>query len=103
MQFMGDCDWYATDVFDVRAGGGFGLMGLFQAPGNNGGPVLLQRERMDYIDAFRKGKKDADFVADEHRVMDDAMNRGSKVYLVLTSTQVTYFRQRFISSQYKMK
>jgi Dolichyl-phosphate-mannose-protein mannosyltransferase len=103
MQFMGDCDWYATDTFDFRAGGGFGLMGVVQAPGNNGGPVLLQRERMDYIDAFRKGKKDADFMADEHRVMDDAMSRGSKVYLVLTSTQVTYFRQRFISPQYKMK
>jgi hypothetical protein len=102
MQFMGDCDWYASDVFDLRGGGGFGLMGMLQAPGN-GGPVLLQKDRIDYIDSMRKGKTDGDFIADEHRVMDEALGQGRKVYLVLTPAQTIYFRQRFITGKYKMK
>ena len=76
---------------------------MLQGPGNNGGPVLNAAKRIDYIDQFRKGKTDADFIADEHRVIDNALSRGSKVYLVLTPMQTTYFRQRFISSQYEMK
>jgi hypothetical protein len=102
MQFMGDCDWYATDVFDVRGGGGFGILGILQ--GNGAGlPSVLQKERLDYIDSVRKGKTDADFIADEHRVMDDALKQGRKVYLILSPAQIAYFRQRFIGGQYKMR
>jgi hypothetical protein len=102
MQFMGDCDWYATDVFDVRGGGGFGILGMLQ--GNGAGlPSVLQKERIDYIDSVRKGKTDADFIADEHRVMDDALNQGRKIYLILSPAQISYFRQRFIAGQYKMR
>ena len=101
MQFMEDCDWYATDVFDVRGGGGFGIIGMLQG-GGAGTPTVLQKERIDYIDSVRKGKTDADFIADEHRVMDDALNQGRRIYLILSPAQITYFRQRFISSQYKM-
>ncbi len=101
MQFMGDGDWYATDVFDVRGGGGFGIVGILMA-GGGGTPTVLQQERIDYIDSVRKGKRDGDFIADEHRVMDDAFKAGRKVYLILTAAQTTYFRQRFINSHYKM-
>jgi Dolichyl-phosphate-mannose-protein mannosyltransferase len=102
MQFMGDCDWYATDVFDQRAGGGFGILGVLQA-GGAGVPAVLQKERIDYIESVRKGKTDADYIADEHRVMEDAFKQGRKVYLILTPAQTTYFRQRFIDGHYKMK
>ena len=57
---------------------------------------------MDYIDNFRKGKTDADFINDEHHLMDAALNNNRRVYIILTPRQADYFRNRFITSAYKM-
>ncbi len=103
MQFMCDADWYPTDIFAIRGGGGFGLAGAFdKSKDNDNTPVVLQRERMDYIDSFRKGKTDADFVADAHRLMNQTLDSGRRVYVVLQRGQSDYFRQRFITADFQM-
>lgn len=102
-QFMIDGDWYPTDTFEARTGGGFGLIGMFQKNRDDqNAPVLLQQDRIDYIDSVRKGKSDSDFIADEHRVMDTALHNGRKVYLITGSDEADYFQVRFIRKQYKM-
>ena len=59
-QFMIDADWYATDVFEPRAGGGFGTPG--DVPGHQlrseSPPFCSSRDRIDYID-FRCAKEKA--------------------------------------------
>jgi 4-amino-4-deoxy-L-arabinose transferase-like glycosyltransferase len=103
-QFMINADWYATDVFEPRVGGGFGIMGMFQADRTDqNAPVLLQQDRIDYIDSVRKGKSDADFIADEHHVMDTALRSGRRIFLVTESDDADYFRRRFINGSYQMK
>ena len=103
-QFMIHADWYATDVFEPRIGGGFGIMAMFQADrSDQNAPVLLQQDRIDYIDSVRKGKSDADFIADEHNVMDTALRSGRRIFLVTESDDADYFRRRFINGSYQMK
>jgi 4-amino-4-deoxy-L-arabinose transferase-like glycosyltransferase len=104
MQFMYDADWYAGDVFGVRAGGGFGLAGVFQqlSTANPKSPAVLQRHRMEHIDAFRKGKTDDDFIREQHRLMDEALAAGRRVYAVLSPGDAHTFRRRSITSAYDM-
>jgi hypothetical protein len=103
MQFMYDADWYANDIFAIRAGGGFGLAGMFEKrkPDDNS-PVALQRERIEYIDNLRKGKTDADFVQELHRLMDAALNSNRRVYLVLAPSGRDVFKARYITAGYQM-
>ena len=57
---MIDADWYATDVFEPRVGGGFGIMGMFQADrSDQNSPVLLQQDRIDYTRLRAHGKSDS--------------------------------------------
>ncbi len=103
-QFMIDGDWYASDSFEHRAGGGFGLLGILQKKESDTKmPVLLDQNRIDFMDKLEKGKSDADFIAMEHQAMDQAFARGAHVYVILPKVHATYFRDRFISAQYKMK
>jgi hypothetical protein len=105
MQFMLDADFYASDIFAPHAGGGFGLAGVFQQVGNadTSAPVVLQRERMSYIDSVRKGKSDEDFVKDLHRLMDQALADDRKVLVVISPAEALVFRRRYISGEYEMK
>jgi Dolichyl-phosphate-mannose-protein mannosyltransferase len=103
MEFMYDADWYASDIFAVRAGGGFGLAGMFdkRKPGDNS-PTALQSERIDYIDSVRKGKTDADFVNDAHHLMDQAIASSRRVYVIISPAKADIFRHRFITGGYEM-
>lgn len=103
MQFMYDADWYQNDVFSLRAGGGFGLAGVFEErKENEDRPVTLQQERIKYMKEFRKGKTDTDFINDAHDRMEQALLRGAHIYLVVDPTEATYFRNRFITGAYQM-
>jgi hypothetical protein len=103
MQFMCDADWYATDIFAPRIGGGFGLVGVFEKRNpNDNSPVELQRDRMDYIDSVRKGKNDADFVREAHRLMNRALDSGRRIYVILAPPEADAFRRRFITAEYEM-
>jgi hypothetical protein len=104
MQFMLDAEWYAADVFAVRAGGGFGLAGVFQKVTSRGAnsPVQIQRERLDYIDALQKGKSDADFVRDQQRLMNQVLDSGGRVYVVLSPLEAAQFRRRLGSGTYEV-
>ena len=58
MQFMLDADWYAADAFAKQAGGGFGMVGVvLQASSHENSPIVIQRQRMQYIDSVRKAKR----------------------------------------------
>ncbi|HEY1684583.1 MAG TPA: glycosyltransferase family 39 protein [Tepidisphaeraceae bacterium] len=103
-QFMIDADWYANDVFEPRVGGGFGIFGMFQKDTTDqGGPVLIQQDRIDYMDAFRKGKSDEDFITDAHHMMDQALAGGRKIYLLDGKEDAVFFGRRFITGSYRMK
>ncbi|HMB95270.1 MAG TPA: hypothetical protein VKK61_04450, partial [Tepidisphaeraceae bacterium] len=104
MQFMCDGNWYPTDVFELRAMGGFGVLGLAQKmdPSGQNGPVVLQRERVDYMEGVLKGKTAADLIRLQHSVMDDALSQSRPIYAILTSIQAPEFRKHFISSDYEM-
>lgn len=103
MQYMYDADWYPSDIFALRAGGGFGLAGVLERrkPGDDR-PVVLQQERMDYIDSVRKGKTDADFVADARRLMNQALDLHRRIYVVIQPDQADYFGWRFMTPGLKM-
>jgi len=104
MQFMLDADWYASDVFAARGGGGFGLAGVVQKiSADSNSPVVLQRERIEYIDSVRKGKTDRDFIFDEQKLMDQALSAGRRVYVILPPSQLDEFRHRFIDGRYEMR
>jgi hypothetical protein len=101
MQFMVDADWYAGDAFTPRVGGGFGIAGFFQharSESDSHAPVLLQQERIDYIDSVRRGKTDADYIHDELRLMDQALHESRKVYAILSPQEATVFRSRYITA-----
>jgi hypothetical protein len=104
MQYLFDADWYAGDVFAVQTGGGFGVAGMFQqlSTAKANSPVLLQRERLEYMDSMQKGKSDADFVRDQQRLMDQALDRGARVYVVVSPAESARFRRRFITSAYEI-
>jgi hypothetical protein len=105
MQFMLDADWYAGDAFTPRVGGGFGMAGFFQrakADSSSNAPVLLQQERIDYIDSVRRGKTDADYTHDEQRLMDQALNDSRKVYAILSPPEAAVFRSRYITAGHEM-
>jgi 4-amino-4-deoxy-L-arabinose transferase-like glycosyltransferase len=103
MQFMVDADWYASDIFAPRVGGGFGLAGFFQKkPDDSDSPVLLQRDRIDYIDKMRKGKTDADFILDEQNLMTQALAAGRPVYVLLSPSEVDDFRKRVMNGKLEM-
>jgi hypothetical protein len=102
MQFMVDADWYASDVFAPKVGGGFGLIGFFQKKDDSDAPVLLQRERIEYADSIRKGKTDIDFIRDEQNLMDKALNAGRSIYVILPPEEVDAFRKRFINGKFEM-
>jgi hypothetical protein len=103
MQFMCDGDWYTTDAFELRAGGGFGILGVAQAlqPDQNG-PFALQRDRVNYMNSILKGKSTADLVRLQHDVMSDALQHGRAVYAVLTKFQAERFREQFINGEFEM-
>jgi hypothetical protein len=100
LQFMSDCDWYGTDAFDVRFGGGFGFMKMAQdgQQKDNNGAVTIQKERIDFQVNFTKGKSGADLVKEQHRVMNEAFADGRPVYALLTPTQKPEFLKRFINN-----
>jgi hypothetical protein len=103
MQFMCDGDWYTTDAFELRSGGGFGILGVAQAlqPDQNG-PFALQRDRVTYMNSVLKGKSAADLVRLQHEVMRGALQQGRPVYAVLTKFQAQRFRSQFISDEFEM-
>jgi hypothetical protein len=103
MQYMLDADWYPSDVFAARAGGGFGLAGIFQraSASTSDAPVLLQQDRIDYIDSVRKGKTDADFIHDAQDLMHKALAAQRRVYVVLPPEQADAFRRRYIDASLK--
>lgn len=103
LQFMGEGDFYATDAFDLRIAGGFGLFGMGQKVENKqDAPVLLQRERIDLMTDFFKGKTAADLVKEHHRILNEAFGMGRPVYAVLTPIQLRDFKRRFMSDEYEM-
>lgn len=103
LQFMADADWYAADVFSPRSGGGFGAAAMFLKMGatSPSAPVPLQQSRIDYIDSVRKGKRDADFVRDEHALIDKALSAGRKVYVVIPSAQLAAFQRRDVAGAFQ--
>jgi hypothetical protein len=103
MQFMCDGAWYTTDAFELRGGGGFGILGVAQMlQPNQNGPFALQKERVDYMNSILKGKTAADLVQLQHGVMNDALRQGRPIYAVLTKFQATMFRKDFINDEYQM-
>jgi hypothetical protein len=81
------------------------MAGFFQraqANSDSNAPLLLQKERIDYIDSIRKGKTDADFIHDEQHLMDAAFGDGRKVYAILSPQEATVFRSRYITAAYEM-
>lgn len=104
MQFMVDGEWYAADSFEPRMGGGFGILGVMNGNSNNkSAPRLLQKDRIEYMDAMRKGKTEADLVAEQHRMIDAAIASGRKVYAILTPVQRDDFRKRYLAKVYQFK
>ena len=103
LQFMTDAECYAVNAFDVRIAGGFGLFGVGQRVENKqDAPVLLQRERIDFMTEFLKNKSAADLVKEQHRMMDQAFENGRPVYTILTPVQLIEFKRRFMSDAYQM-
>lgn len=103
LQFMTDADCYATDSFDLRIAGGFGIFGMGQGgEKKQDAPVLLQQERIDFMTEFFKRKTAAELVREQHQVMDAAFAKGRCVYAILTPVQLIDFKRRFISADYQM-
>jgi hypothetical protein len=102
VQFAIDADWYTEDSFEPRMMGGFGLSGIFQGNDLNS-PVLIQRERIQYMTELLKNKKPADLINDAHKLFDSAIAAGRPVYAILTPAQERTFRSQFISKEYEMK
>jgi hypothetical protein len=94
-------DWYTFDAFSPKVGGGFGMLGIFQANEKNS-PVLIQKERLAHINAFRSHKTDADLIADFHALVTRAGAAGRPVYAVLTDAEAAAFRRRYITPGYEM-
>ena len=105
LQMMADADWFASDAFEIRPRGGFGLLAMM-AKGGNGGqpnnPVLVQKERMDYMDALSRGKTDKDFIREQRDVIFNAIRAGRPVFEILTPPQATYFKMRVKDGSFKM-
>ncbi len=101
VQFMIDADWYTSDAFELRAAGGFGVMGMDSTRGS-GLPVLIQRDRIDHMTELLKGKSAADLVKLAHVRFDDALEHGRPAYAILTATEAVQFRVSFITSGYQM-
>jgi hypothetical protein len=103
LQFMLDADWYASDAFVPRVGGGFGLVGVFQKIDSDSNvPVGVQRSRIDYMEAIRKGKSADDFARIEQGLMRNALGAGRRVFAVLSPTYAKPFRQRYITPEFEM-
>jgi hypothetical protein len=103
MQFMSDGDWYSIDAFEPRAGGGFGILGVGQlAKADQATPVVLQRERITYMNSVLSGKSAADLIQLQRHVVDDALTQNRNVYAILTDFQAMQFGAHFISGEYEM-
>ena len=103
MQFMGDCDWYASNAFEPQAGGGFGFLGMMQKGQSNDAPLLLQRERIDFMATVYNKKTAADLVREQHRLIHAALDKGYPVYAVLTPIQEQQFKRQFINEDLEAK
>ena len=104
LQMMTDADWFSSDAFEIRPRGGFGLLAMMGNGGNGhaNNPVLVQKERMDYMDALSKGKTDKQFAREQREVIVNAIHAGRPVFAVLTPPQATYFRSRVKDGSFKM-
>jgi hypothetical protein len=102
VQFAIDADWYTEDTFEPRMMGGFGLSGIFQGNDPNS-PVLIQRERIQYMTDLLRNKKPADLINDAHKLFDAAISAGRPIYAILTPAQERTFRSQFISKGYEMR
>ena len=105
MQFMVDADWYASDAFTPQSGGGMGMLGVSQkssADSDPSTPLLIQQERIEYIDSVRKGIKEEDFVRIQSAMFDRALDAGRKVYVVLKQYEPEAFRKKFVGSAFEM-
>jgi hypothetical protein len=103
MQFMAHGNWYSSDAFKVRALGGFGIFGAMQlGQTDQNAPVALQHERIEYMANVMRGKTEADLVQQQHKVIDQAIEKHWPVYAILTKIQEADFRRLFITSDYQL-
>ncbi len=108
MQFVGDADWYTSDAFTPRMGGTLGILDIIgnrtPIPGVSddtpNAPVLMPRERLDYLETLYGGKDMHQLAAALHQLLNSALAAGRPVYLVLPAREVSLFRSRFLDDTY---
>lgn len=103
-QFMVDADFYATDAFIPRFGGGFSFLAL-AGPKKDDSPVLVQKERLDLMEKYYKSRSGKDLIREQHAIMSDALDHNRPVYLMLTSDQLkgSDYKSRFITPPFQAK
>ena len=95
LQFAGDFELYPTDGF-AR---GFGYRG-------EADPTLpnpLQAERQNYVASVMREKNENDMVAEQNRIMRQALDEGRPVYVVLLPAGVNAFKRKFITDEFEFK
>lgn len=106
LQYSTDGDFYATDTFFPRIAGGFGMMGLVgnaKSDADRDSPVLLQKQRIEYMSKVLKGKTAADMIKDQHQIVDDAIANKRCVFGIVTPVQEADFRKHFKDEPYEVK
>lgn len=102
-QFVFGADWYATDAFEPRAGGGFGMFGAMQGNRNDpNAPLLFQKARVEHADEVRKGKGEHDLRKEMFRITDAALAAGRPVFAMLMPQEEQQFRSRYVKDHYEL-
>jgi hypothetical protein len=87
LQFAGDFDLYTADAFRPP------LTGNLQSDQ----PTPDQPARRKFLQDLFKGKSDLDLLTEAHRVMQNALNAGKPVYVVLQPAFEESFRRRYMT------
>jgi hypothetical protein len=87
LQFAGDFDLYTTDAFRPP------LTGNLAADQ----PTPYQTGRLQFLLNVFKGKSDSDLVREAHRVMQDELDSGHPIFVVLQPAFVDSFRHRYLT------
>jgi hypothetical protein len=98
LQFAGDYECYAFDVFSQKFGQRMG------SGADPDAPNPLQRARQDYLrEVVYKGKTDADLVNEGRRIMSAAITSNRQVFVVLPSSFMPMFNGRMMNKEFETK
>lgn len=98
LQFVSDHEMYGLEVFSRAA-----VQRLQQAADVND-PHPLQPQRASALYALLKDKTEAQLIAEQQRIMDDALASGRRVFFILPKNQMDQNRRRFLpAARYETK